>query len=175
MLRARHALQQACFGGCCLLWSAACFCTVHAADAHSPLPCHTQATVQLASDQYGNYVIQHVIESGKPHERSAAVAKLSPHIVALSQHKFASNVVEKCLLHSTQAERSAIVAQMLREGTPGEPEPLQALMKCQFGNYVVQKLLEVSMSAAHYQGAAWRCGHPGPRVLPLPPTPAHTP
>jgi hypothetical protein len=29
-----------------------------------------QATVQLAQDQYGNYVIQHVVEQGRPHERN---------------------------------------------------------------------------------------------------------
>ncbi|KAG4909831.1 hypothetical protein JHK87_055947 [Glycine soja] len=39
----------------------------------------------------------HVLERGKPHERSQIIRKLSGHIVQLTQHKFALNVVEKCL------------------------------------------------------------------------------
>lgn len=107
---------------------------------------HVQAAVQLAQDQYGNYVIQHVLEYGKPHERTDLVTKLAPHIVSLSQNKFASNVVEKCLLHGGPDQREIIVHEMLcgtEEGN-GDHEPLQQMMKDQFGNYVVQKLLEVS-------------------------------
>lgn len=44
-------------------------CTVcHHCPCSPPLP--LQATVQLAQDQYGNYVIQHVVEQGRPHERN---------------------------------------------------------------------------------------------------------
>eukprot|EP00882_Tetradesmus_deserticola_P018946 GHRQ01020375.1.p3 GENE.GHRQ01020375.1~~GHRQ01020375.1.p3 ORF type:complete len:112 (-),score=46.40 GHRQ01020375.1:446-781(-) len=74
-----------------------------------------QATVQLGQDQYGNYVIQHVVEQGKPHERDAVYDRLFPHIVVLSQNKFASNVVEKMLLHCTAAQRGAIVEEFLRQ------------------------------------------------------------
>ncbi|KVG50302.1 Armadillo-like helical [Cynara cardunculus var. scolymus] len=49
----------------------------------------------LAQDQYGNYVTQYVLEGGKPEERSQIVHKLAGHIVQLSQHKFASNVMVK--------------------------------------------------------------------------------
>jgi pumilio RNA-binding family len=75
----------------------------------------SQATVQLAQDQYGNYVIQHVVEQGKPHERDAVYDRLFPHIVVLSQNKFASNVVEKMLLHCTPTQRGAIVEEFLRQ------------------------------------------------------------
>jgi hypothetical protein len=71
--------------------------------------------VQLGQDQYGNYVIQHVVEQGKPHERDAVYERLFPHIVVLSQNKFASNVVEKMLLHCTPVQRGAIVEEFLRQ------------------------------------------------------------
>ncbi|KAI3933403.1 hypothetical protein MKW98_006762 [Papaver atlanticum] len=94
----------------------------------------------LAQDQYGNYVVQHVLEHGKPHERSAIINKLSGLIVKMSQQKFASNVVEKCLTFAGPEERQVLVKEML--GSTEENEPLQAMMKDQFGNYVVQKVLE---------------------------------
>ncbi|CAL5211569.1 unnamed protein product [Lathyrus oleraceus] len=94
----------------------------------------------LAQDQYGNYVVQHVLEHGKPHERSTIIKELAGRIVQMSQQKFASNVVEKCLTFSGPSERQILVSEML--GTTDENEPLQAMMKDQFANYVVQKVLE---------------------------------
>ncbi|KAL6204537.1 hypothetical protein ACLB2K_021804 [Fragaria x ananassa] len=98
------------------------------------------AVSMLAQDQYGNYVVQHVLEHGKPHERSAIIKELAGKIVQMSQQKFASNVVEKCLAFGGPAERELLVNEML--GTTDENEPLQAMMKDQFANYVVQKVLE---------------------------------
>ncbi|XP_042431232.1 pumilio homolog 2-like [Zingiber officinale] len=94
----------------------------------------------LAQDQYGNYVIQHVLQYGKPEERSAIISKLAGQIVKMSQQKYASNVVEKCLTYGTPEERQILIDEIL--GTTDENEPLQAMMKDQFGNYVVQKVLE---------------------------------
>ncbi|XP_071720028.1 pumilio homolog 1-like [Rutidosis leptorrhynchoides] len=94
----------------------------------------------LAQDQYGNYVIQHVLEHGKPNERSIIIHELAGKIVQMSQQKFASNVVEKCLTFGDASERKLLVTEML--GTTDENEPLQAMMKDQFANYVVQKVLE---------------------------------
>ncbi|CAO2825020.1 unnamed protein product [Amaranthus hypochondriacus] len=94
----------------------------------------------LAQDQYGNYVVQHVLEHGKPHERTQIIRELAGKIVQMSQQKFASNVVEKCLCFGNAEEREILVNEML--GTTDENEPLQAMMKDQFANYVVQKVLE---------------------------------
>nr|GMC92818.1 pumilio homolog 1-like [Ipomoea batatas]GMC98282.1 pumilio homolog 1-like [Ipomoea batatas] len=99
-----------------------------------------QSVCMLAQDQYGNYVIQHVLEHGKPDERSAIICQLIGQIVHMSQQKFASNVVEKCLTFGTPEERQSLVNEML--GSNDENEPLQAMMKDQFANYVVQKVLE---------------------------------
>ncbi|KAL1299548.1 hypothetical protein HN51_044101 [Arachis hypogaea] len=98
------------------------------------------AVSMLAQDQYGNYVVQHVLEHGKPDERSAIIKELAGKIVQMSQQKFASNVVEKCLTFGGPSERQLLVNEML--GSTDENEPLQAMMKDQFANYVVQKVLE---------------------------------
>lgn len=69
------------------------------------------------------FVLQHVLEHGKPHERSAIIQELAGKIVQMSQQKFASNVVEKCLIFSDASERQLLVNEML--GTTDENEPLQ--------------------------------------------------
>lgn len=66
---------------------------------------------------------QHVLEHGKPHELSAIISKLAGQIVKMSQQKFASNVVEKCLTFGGPAERQLLVNEML--GSTDENEPLQ--------------------------------------------------
>ena len=43
----------------------------------------------LVQDQYGNYVIQHVLEHGTFEDKSKIVMQLKGNIVSLSQHKFA--------------------------------------------------------------------------------------
>ncbi|CAM0943088.1 unnamed protein product [Alopecurus aequalis] len=99
-----------------------------------------QSVVPLTQDQYGNYVIQHVLQHGKPDERTSIIRQLAGQIVKMSQQKFASNVVEKCLSFGSREERQILIDEML--GTTDENEPLQAMMKDQFANYVVQKVLE---------------------------------
>lgn len=64
-----------------------------------------------------------MLEHGKPDERSDIIRKLTGQIVQMSQQKFASNVIEKCLTFGTLAERQALVTEML--GTTDENEPLQ--------------------------------------------------
>ncbi|KAK4391953.1 Pumilio2 [Sesamum angolense] len=70
----------------------------------------------LAQDQYGNYVTQHVLETGKPDERSKIIEKLSGSIAELCLHKFASNVVERCLEFSDSASRAILVKEIIGHG-----------------------------------------------------------
>jgi len=55
---------------------------------------------------------QHVLERGKPHERSQIISKLSGHFVQLSQHKFASNVIKKCLEYGGPTERELLIGEI---------------------------------------------------------------
>ncbi|XVE91120.1 hypothetical protein DITRI_Ditri20bG0129300 [Diplodiscus trichospermus] len=98
------------------------------------------AAYSLSQDQYGNYVTQHVLERGNPHERSHIISKLTGKIVQMSQHKYASNVVEKCLEYGDIGERELLVEEIISD----ENDTLLIMMKDQFANYVVQKVLEVS-------------------------------
>nr|KYP62389.1 Pumilio isogeny 2 [Cajanus cajan] len=100
-----------------------------------------ESVCALAQDQYGNYVTQHVLERGKPQERSQIINKLTGHIVQLSQHKFASNVVEKCLEYGDATERELLIAEIF--GPDEQSDNLLTMMKDQFANYVVQKVIDI--------------------------------
>ncbi|KAI3455743.1 hypothetical protein Pfo_012406 [Paulownia fortunei] len=77
-----------------------------------------ESAYDLAHDQYGNYVTQ------------------------MSQHKYASNVVEKCLEFGDAAERELLIEEILLQSE--DNDNLLTMMKDQFANYVVQKILEIS-------------------------------
>lgn len=62
-----------------------------------------------------NLSLQHVLERGKPHERSRIIEKLIGNVVQLSQHKYASNVVEKCLEYGDSAERELLIEEILAD------------------------------------------------------------
>jgi len=68
-------------------------------------------------------VLQHVLQHGNPEERSTIITQLAGQIVKMSQQKFASNVVEKCLTFGNPEQRQILINEML--GTTDENEPLQ--------------------------------------------------
>uniref|UniRef100_A0A8C5N4B4 Pumilio homolog 1 n=1 Tax=Gouania willdenowi TaxID=441366 RepID=A0A8C5N4B4_GOUWI len=112
---------------------------------------HTEQLVQvmhrrkqtLSLDQYGNYVIQHVLEHGRAEDKSKIVAEIRGNVLGLSQHKFASNVVEKCVTHASRAERAVLIDEVCSL-TEGPHSALYTMMKDQYANYVVQKMIDVA-------------------------------
>jgi len=102
---------------------------------------HTEALIQ---DQYGNYVVQHVLDRGKPEDKSKIVAGVRGKVLHLSQHKFASNVVEKCVQNATRAERAVLIEEVCTANSDSPTSPLHIMMKDQYANYVVQKMIDVA-------------------------------
>lgn len=107
-------------------------------------------TYFLIQDQYGNYVIQHIIEFGRPKDKEAIFHTVSGSVVEFSKHKFASNVVEKAVMFGTDAQRASILDEVLVDNEKDDDSlvddksALGLMMKDQFANYVVQKLVDVS-------------------------------
>jgi len=99
---------------------------------------------QLINDQYGNYVIQHVVEHGTQAEREVIIDIARRDIYRLSQHKFASNVVERCLQHGSVEQRHELIEMFIVGEGPPNPSPLSSLVRDQFGNYVVQRILDIA-------------------------------
>ncbi|KAF7717656.1 Uncharacterized protein PECH_002964 [Penicillium ucsense] len=98
------------------------------------------STALLIPDQFGNYVIQHVIENGDPKDRDQMIAVVMSHLLEFSKHKFASNVVEKSIEFGDESQRRWIIANLTSTNERGEG-PLLGLMRDQYGNYVIQKVL----------------------------------
>ncbi|KAI8962751.1 ARM repeat-containing protein [Daldinia sp. FL1419] len=101
---------------------------------------HTCAA-RLITDQYGNYVTQHIISHGEPEDRRQVIQLVLQKLIIYSKHKFASNVVEKSIEFGTTEDRRAIKSQITALHSDGT-SPLQPMMKDQFGNYVIQKLMQ---------------------------------
>jgi len=97
------------------------------------------STDHLLLDQYGNYVIQHVLDRGEPSNKSRIVSRIEGRVLMLSQHKFASNVVEKCVSNASIEERSRLICEVCQDDSF-----LGAMIKDQYGNYVVQKMIDTA-------------------------------
>ena len=106
-------------------------------------------TPRLVQDQYGNYVVQHVLEHGRAEDKAEIIRHLRGRIVVLSQHKFASNVIEKCVQHGGHEDRQMILEEIVSDRPPQGTRlmPLEIMMKDPYANYVVQKILDVCDSA----------------------------
>ena len=50
---------------------------------------------------------------GKPHARSQIIRNLTGTVVTMSQHKYASNVVEKCLEHGDTLQRELLIEEII--------------------------------------------------------------
>lgn len=110
----------------------------------------------LIQDQYGNYVIQHILQHGSEdltkhisNSKQEIVNTICGNVVEYSKHKFASNVVEKSVLYGSKNQ----IRQILNEILPKDEEdaanldenaPLILMMRDQYANYVVQKLVGVA-------------------------------
>lgn len=105
----------------------------------------------LIKDQYGNYVIQHIVEHGTIEERSIIINLVRREVCDLSKHKFASNVVERCLQFGSLVERGILIEILIGRKDAANYSPLYYLVRDQFGNYVVQRVLDVALAPQREQ------------------------
>jgi len=111
-----------------------------------------QDVENLVRDNFGNYVIQHIIANGSKHPKDSVVnitrARLvrivTDNLLAFSQQKFSSNVVEKCMETGSQSERRAIIAKMLNDSGSPRGTTLEQMMKDPYANYVLQSALKLA-------------------------------
>ncbi|KAL0236996.1 hypothetical protein PCE1_000393 [Barthelona sp. PCE] len=107
-------------------------------------------------DQYGNYVCQHIIQTCSKVLRERIVGLLKGTFLELSVHKYASNVLEVLLLNASQRQNTLIFTEILmpeseverifrmRRDLVAADNVLVYIMKDSFGNYVIQKMLQVA-------------------------------
>jgi len=96
----------------------------------------------LLDDQYGNYVIQHVLQYGRYQDREQLCQiVIRKDLLTLSKQKFASNVVEKLLKHGTPHLRKILVREMLQPYQ--DTTKVLIMVRDAYANYVVQTTLDV--------------------------------
>jgi len=100
-------------------------------------------TSNLMQDQFGNYVVQFVLEHGTQHDRTLIVNKLRGQMLNMARHKFASNVCEKALVTADADSRRVLIDEIMCPKQDGV-SPIVTMMKDQFANYVLQRALSVS-------------------------------
>ncbi|KAJ3022808.1 UNVERIFIED_CONTAM: hypothetical protein HDU68_008931 [Siphonaria sp. JEL0065] len=99
----------------------------------------------IAKGQWGNWVIQHLLDHGTPGDKSHIFKVVARHVYSMSVDQFASKVVEKVLKSCQRRELydivDVIISPVMREnGCPGILE----MMNNQYANYVVQHILTLS-------------------------------
>ena len=91
----------------------------------------------LINDEYGNYIIQFIVELREKEFNDFIYEYISKNVVSLSKKKFSSNVIDKCIIqddsHSYNLINYLINNKLIRE-----------MITDQYGNYVVQKALNIT-------------------------------
>ena len=95
----------------------------------------------LCIDQYGNYVIQNIVEKIK--DNQIIYDSITGKIYNYSIHKYASNVIESCLSLGNKKQVEKIVKEIIEQDDHNS-DVLISLVRDKLGNYVVQKMIEVS-------------------------------
>ncbi|KAJ3845621.1 armadillo-type protein, partial [Lentinula lateritia] len=96
----------------------------------------------LMQNQFGNYIIQFVIEHAKTQDSATFVNKLHGQLLIMAQHKFASNVCEKALTFAYPETCRQLIDEILSPKSEGVV--ILSMMKDQYANYVLQKAIHVA-------------------------------
>ncbi|SCU87472.1 LAMI_0D06194g1_1 [Lachancea mirantina] len=133
--------------GCCVLQR----CLDHSSKEQSRQLCENVVSNVdlLATDPFGNYVIQYILtkeaESRDSEYTNKIVNILRPKIIELSLHKFGSNVAEK-ILRTPSVSEVMINELVARGGEIG----VERLLHDAYGNYVLQTALDISREKNRY-------------------------
>ncbi|KAF5391380.1 hypothetical protein D9757_001870 [Collybiopsis confluens] len=97
-------------------------------------------TLQLMANQFGNYVMQFIIEKGRPQDKAFVVSKLRGHLFQFARHKFASNVCEKALQYADAETRRTLIDEIISPKPERKVIPL--MMQDSYANYVLQSAVK---------------------------------
>ncbi|KAG6866930.1 hypothetical protein C0991_003846 [Blastosporella zonata] len=100
--------------------------------------------INLMQDQFGNYVMQYVLEKGRLHDKTFVISKLTGQILTLARHKFASNVCEKALVCADPEICRKLIDEILVV-RPDGITPITSMIKDQYANYVLQRAMIVAI------------------------------
>jgi len=102
-----------------------------------------ELAVVFVQDQYANYVTQHILTHCSGEYTKPLIEALRGHIADLCFQKFSSNVIEKCLAAADKSTFEWMFEEMTVESK------LRQMVTDAYGNFVVQKLLDLSSPDQH--------------------------
>eukprot|EP00889_Picochlorum_renovo_P006564 jgi/Picre1/33594/NNA_001074.t1 len=106
-----------------------------------------EALSDLVYDEYGNYLVQNLIQENMYGSRHAVHEfLLQCSLLTLACDKFGSNVFETSLLNSDPEQRDALIIAFLEQcqAAGQTDEVLANISTNRYGNYVIQRMLGVS-------------------------------
>lgn len=95
----------------------------------------------LVQNAFGNYVVQYVLELNEPAYTVEIIRQLQGHIPELSMQKFSSNAVEKSLQLGDRDTRRSLIHELISDA-----DVMRRLLHDAYGNYVIQRALQVAES-----------------------------
>jgi hypothetical protein len=104
-------------------------------------------SVDLATNQFGNYVVQNILEAGPDDDITRLIIAFKGCFSRFSVHKFASNVIEKCIRRASAAQRDSIFREIIGSDGNWENTRILEMIGDQFGNYVIQRIIEFGTAA----------------------------
>ncbi|UKK02554.1 RNA-binding protein Puf1 [Theileria orientalis] len=124
--------------GCCVMQR--CIDAASPAQRAKLIDTISSKTLELVEDAYGNYVIQYVLRLKDDEINSRIVSFLCEDVTKFAKQKFSSNVVERCLIFCPLEVRSTLISKFLNVPF----DVLKDLILDPFGNYVIQRVLNVA-------------------------------
>lgn len=97
-----------------------------------------QSVEALATNQYGNYIVQIALGKGTGDDLKKLLSSIMTHFYEFSVHKYASNVIEKCVTKES--------LEMFPDLFKNREEDIVRLMNNEYGNYVIQTVLQLGNS-----------------------------
>ena len=91
----------------------------------------------LINDEYGNYIIQFILELKEKECNEIIYNYITKNTLSLSKKKFSSNVIDKSIIQDDELSIK-LIKHML------DSKVIPEMIKDQYGNYVIQKALSVT-------------------------------
>merc|ERR1719240_1253506 len=89
----------------------------------------------LCRHQYGNFILQHILQYGSPRQRSVIARVVHADIMRLAKHRLASHIVSCALVNCAPED-----VQMLINAVLQDANELYKLSRREYGSFVVREV-----------------------------------
>ena len=101
---------------------------------------NNNSIIDLCQNEYSNYIIQYIIEIFKEYIETI-LKELKGKIIEFSKNKYGCNIIEKLLTYGNDRQKEQIYEEII-ENDINDNECIEILMKNEYGNYIIQKIID---------------------------------